>query len=710
MDFMQQTTQTINGINNSHCRLKLVNYEAEENSISHETHGLSEKHLVVRRGKPFKLTMWFHKRLWDPQTEYPVFEVFLGNQSERIIVQYSGEQHCPQGWSAKISPCDIHSKSVTIHICSPVTSPVAQYYLFFHIETIQGRRCTFEVGTFVLLCNPWLKEDPVYMPLDAQTEEYVKSDYGILFTGTHLNIAQRPWMFGQYEPGVLEACMKLLQVSQWHFKNKEKDYSRRADPVYLSRVICAMVNCNDDLGILAGNWSGNYKDGVNPTEWSSSADILKQWALSNCRPVLYGQCWVFASVLCTVMRVLGVPSRVVTVFNAAHDCDSNLKIVEYFSSTGEKLPGPKDSIWNFHVWVECWMRRPDLGSAFDGWQVVDPTPQEKSGGIFCCGPCPVVAIQHHVLRAPFDAPFIYAAVDADLVRVVVCNEQVVKRTVDTETVGHLIYTKSIGSDLPENLTPAYKSKKKPKEADSRRYSGRTMCLSYQSSAVEYEEEEMPPDLEVSLSLKGVPTLGESIVMCVTVRNNSRSSRVLREHVNAQQKEYNGNAQQSFWKSHKEERIKGGGVLELEHSIPLSEYESVLAEDDIVNVAVVIKDVVTDEIFLATQEFNITSPKITVEIEGGDRIQIKKEYKAHVSFINTLSRSVNGAVLTVEGSGLLQGKQEVRMTFLKQDEKIENTVTITATGPGTKLLKATFSHSNSPKAISKTFHKVIIVSA
>lgn len=35
---------------------------------------------------------------------------------------------------------------------------------------------------------------------------------------------------------------------------------------------------------------------------------------------------------------------------------------------------------NFHVWVECWMTRPDLGAQFDGWQVLDPTPQERSGG------------------------------------------------------------------------------------------------------------------------------------------------------------------------------------------------------------------------------------------------------------------------------------------------------------------------------------------
>lgn len=35
---------------------------------------------------------------------------------------------------------------------------------------------------------------------------------------------------------------------------------------------------------------------------------------------------------------------------------------------------------NFHVWVECWMRRLDLSKEFDGWQAVDPTPQEKSAG------------------------------------------------------------------------------------------------------------------------------------------------------------------------------------------------------------------------------------------------------------------------------------------------------------------------------------------
>lgn len=41
-----------------------------------------------------------------------------------------------------------------------------------------------------------------------------------------------------------------------------------------------------------------------------------------------------------------------------------------------------DSVWNFHVWNEAWMRRPDLGSEYDGWQAIDATPQELSDDMF----------------------------------------------------------------------------------------------------------------------------------------------------------------------------------------------------------------------------------------------------------------------------------------------------------------------------------------
>lgn len=56
------------------------------------------------------------------------------------------------------------------------------------------------------------------------------------------------------------------------------------------------------------------------------------------------------------------------------------------------------------------------------------------------------------------------------------------------------------------------------------------------------------------------------------------------------------------------------VLKLCHTIPYLAYESVLTGDDIVNVAVVIKDVRTKERVLAAQEFNLRSPRISIKVE------------------------------------------------------------------------------------------------
>nr|XP_043906943.1 protein-glutamine gamma-glutamyltransferase E-like [Solea senegalensis] len=152
------------------------------------------------------------------------------------------------------------------------------------------------------------------------------------------------------------------------------------------------------------------------------------------------------------------------------------------------------------------------------------------------------------------------------------------------------------------------------------------------------------------------------------------------------------------------------VLTLRHTIPPSEYESFVSSDDIVNVAVVMKDMVTEERVLETLEFNMTSPKITIEVEGGDSIQVRMEHTARVSFTNIFSKALNGAVLTVEGSGLLKDKQVERLTCLKPGEKIEKTVSFTANSTGTKVLMSTFSHGGSPTVVSRGFHKVKVTAA
>lgn len=65
------------------------------------------------------------------------------------------------------------------------------------------------------------------------------------------------------------------------------------------RLSDLQINSEDDRGVLKGKWEGDYKDAVDPSWWTGSGDILRQWAESGYRPVKYGQCWVFAAVMCT---------------------------------------------------------------------------------------------------------------------------------------------------------------------------------------------------------------------------------------------------------------------------------------------------------------------------------------------------------------------------------------------------------------------------
>ena len=71
-------------------------------------------------------------------------------------------------------------------------------------------------------------------------------------------------------------------------------------------------------------------------------------------------------------------------FVSAHDTNQSLSVDKFFTKTGKKIEKEKreygihDSIWNFHVWNEVYMARPDLPRGYGGWQAIDATPQEIS--------------------------------------------------------------------------------------------------------------------------------------------------------------------------------------------------------------------------------------------------------------------------------------------------------------------------------------------
>lgn len=59
----------------------------------------------------------------------------------------------------------------------------------------------------------------------------------------------------------------------------------------------------------------------------------------------------------------------------------------------------------------------------------------------------------------YDVPFIYAAVNADVLVCIVRQAQVLSHTTEADRVGILICTKRLGSNRPQDITFTYKYNK-----------------------------------------------------------------------------------------------------------------------------------------------------------------------------------------------------------------------------------------------------------
>ncbi|KAK7144171.1 hypothetical protein R3I94_010565 [Phoxinus phoxinus] len=659
-------------------KLRNVHLQPVQNQIRHNTDGLSSSTLVLRRGQPFTILIYYDGRPFDPLKDKLVFRIVQVPLSVEVPVSVSGNPS-PSQWSAileRSAPDPNAGRTQAVSLFSPASSSVGVYTLHLRVET-RGSIKTHVLGQFTLLCNPWCQADSVFMQSEDLRNEYIRNDIGLLFKGSPENIDSRPWSFDQYERGVLDICMKLLQLSPQSQADARKDLQNRSNPVYISRVISAMVNCQDDKGVLMGNWSGKYSDGVNPSMWSGSADILRQWAATQFSPVKYGQCWVFAAVMCTVMRALGIPTRVVTNFNSAHDTNANMVIEEYYSEKGEKLSIGRDSVWNFHVWVESWMKRPDLDGGYDGWQVLDPTPQEMSAGMYRCGPAAVKAVHEQKVNAPYDVPFVYAEVNADVRIIIIRDGKILATKVDKDRVGALICTKRPGTMVMQDITAEYKT-----EMDGMPF----MFSSDARSGEGANGRGVRQGVGVSLELLKAPVVGENLSFIVKITNNMAIPKLLRKHVNAQNKEYNRDPTGTFWKDHDDLKIGPNETVTVKHEISFTEYMlNEAMEDCLVNLAVVIEDVKSQERVLASGEYNISSPALNIQIQNEYSVIINTQQVATVTFTNPFNVAVSGDLI-VAGSGLLEEKVQMRLT-IQPRETMKRPIRFIPWMTGAKMLHA-----------------------
>ncbi|XP_040186222.1 protein-glutamine gamma-glutamyltransferase E-like [Rana temporaria] len=428
----------------------------ESNKKAHHTDMFNSSELILRRGQSCRLTLEFNKPLRDWQSIVFVARTGPPNSGyANTNVEFPLSSSWSSGmWSAVLESSP--GNSLKIIMSSPATAVIGRYDLSVRIA-VMGQTVTYSLGKFILLFNPWCLDDDVYMANEEERKEYILNDHGVVFMGNEKHVTGMGWNYGQFENNILNICLDILDRSLDHQKDPGLDCSLRYSPIYVGRVISAMVNSNDDFGVLEGKWEKDFSDGADPNSWNGSVEILWKWKNDEYKPVKYGQCWVFAAVMCTALRCLGIPTRVITNFNSAHNTDGNMVIDMHYDTDGKFLELSDDSIWNFHVWNESWFLRRDLGLYYSGWQVLDSTPQEQSQGVHRCGPTSVIAVKEGDIHLSFDTPFVFAEVNADRATWVVQKDGTKERAhSDSKYIGQSISTKAVGNDSRVDVTLNYK--------------------------------------------------------------------------------------------------------------------------------------------------------------------------------------------------------------------------------------------------------------
>ncbi|XP_030799561.1 protein-glutamine gamma-glutamyltransferase 4 isoform X2 [Camarhynchus parvulus] len=641
-----------------------VDFLKSQNTRQHHTDGYNIQSLVVRRGQPFQVLVSLSRELRaaDKLTlRFGIGESPMKNRGSLLSLKPEREDF--NGW--KISVVERKGKECLLSVTSSPNAPVGKYNL--HVKT-GSNIYKPENGVIYLLFNPWCEDDVVYMANDAEKEEYVLNDTGTIYVGSAYSIYDRPWNFGQFEEFVLDACMYLLDKSKLSL-------AQRRDPAHVSRAMSALVNANDDSGVLLGNWSGNYVGGTSPMDWIGSVTILQKYYKTK-KPVCYGQCWVFSGVLTTVMRCLGVPCRCVSTFDSAHDTEENLRVDVYLNDKGEKLNSLSfDSVWNFHVWNDAWMKRTDIPDGFSGWQAIDSTPQEQSEGRFQCGPCPVKAVREGDVYLPYDAKFVYAEVNADrvywVVKKVNGKDKYFKVGTETQAIGKNISTKAVGQNRRVDITQEYKYPEGSKEermSMQRAYSflrpsGLTPRSGYASTLqrIGANTEPLVPNEPVTktglhLEITNTEPLhpGNPLEMAITVKTSAPGNWTIDLIGSCQLQYYTGNVQANLGTLKETITLEGPSEMQIPLKIAPDAYMKTLSsvEDEVLILVTAIAEVQeTNDKLTKETSMRFEYPPITVQMP--ETASLYNDFNCAFIFKNKLNVTLENCKLLVEGLGIFK---------------------------------------------------------
>ncbi|KAH9499751.1 hypothetical protein Btru_077734 [Bulinus truncatus] len=626
-------------------KVQSIDLNVTDNTKNHHTNDYQickspvDPKLVVRRGQPFTIKITF-SRAYDEQKDdlrllFEAGDSPLPSKGTSVSIILSHED-IKNEWGAKIN--SNQGNTLTITVFTPPTTYVGQWKML--LDTVKKEANAVSIHRYVhkdpvyIIFNPWCTEDAVFEEEEVRRKEYVLNQSGGIFVGSHKSVTFRPWNFAQFESCVLDVALYLLDRSGL-------SWTARGNPILIIRKISALVNSQDDNGLLAGNWSGNYEGGHAPTEWTGSGRIFEKYWKSK-SPVQYGQCWVFSGLSTTICRTLGIPARSVTNFDSAHDSDGTISI-DYYKINNKW--DSDDSIWNFHVWNEAWMARPDLPTGYGGWQAFDATPQETSEGIYCCGPASVRAIREGQINLPYDAPFVFSEVNADKAYWIKdflgqwqCAE------LNSDCIGKSISTKAIGSNAREDLTEQYK----PKEGTTaERIAVSCAYLNTSKRDISTLNERIDKDVHFNVSETKENNLGEDFELLLTMKNTSDKVRTVSGYFEVNTMYYTGIVADQVKKDNLSNVIlQPKGEFSYKISVATKDYDKKLKDFGMLDFSMWASVQETDQYFVKKGAYSLLRPHLSVK--APTEIKQEEEIQVEVSFTNPLNRTLTNCFVLVDG--------------------------------------------------------------
>ncbi|XP_059141210.1 hemocyte protein-glutamine gamma-glutamyltransferase-like [Physella acuta] len=625
-----------------------LDLKVTENTKAHHTdeydisQAKTDPKLVVRRGQPFNIEIKFSKGYNQEIDDLRiVFEagsnpsVTQGTSVEFIL----SDDDEPKKWGAKID--SQKDTTLTVTVFTPPTCYVGKWTLKIDVVKKVDR----DVNIFryqhrdpiYIIFNPWCKDDAVYMEKQEQLNEYILCETGGIYVGSENSVSYRPWSFSQFDSCVLDVALYLLDKSGIN-------WAVRGNPIPIVRKLSALINAQDDNGVLEGSWSGNYPGGQSPVSWTGSGKILeKYWKTKT--PVKYGQCWVFSGLGTTLCRTLGIPARSVTNFESAHDTDGSITI-DYINVAGG-WKNERDSVWNFHVWNEAWMSRPDLPEGYGGWQAFDATPQETSDGIYCCGPASVIAIKEGRIDLPYDGAFIFAEVNAD--KAFWKHDSMGKlQCVDLlkDVVGKHISTKAVNNHQREDVTGHYKH---PEGSAAERAAVRNANQSVSNRTKPNLYSIAANDVQFTIVQDTENTfLGNNFELSLVVTNGAKVKRTVSGQIEVSSMFYTGVVSDKIKSDPFKIVVEPGKETTHKLVVTLEEYESKLKDFYMLDVSVWAEVEETKQFFIKKQNYRLRKPHL--KITGPSAVVSGQEYKYNVSFVNPLNRTLTDCFVVVDGLG------------------------------------------------------------